>query len=100
MAPKPDAEDSVTEHSEELPTDPKGTDPPMSLSGEEQLRAILSNVIDAKFDTVADAITTAAQVKEQLVLYNANMTDLRHEFRKLADRVANLEGRMADVERK
>ena len=91
----------MNENHEELPTDPKGSDPPSAPepAGSHLLTAI-ANLIDSKLEPVIDAVTVAAQVREQIARFNANFEELRHEIRLLKDRASLIEERVTDLERK
>ncbi len=91
----------MSENHEELPTDPKGSEPPSTPEpvGSHLLTAI-ANLIDSKLEPVIDAVTVAAQVREQIARFNANFEELRHEIRLLKDRASLIEERMIDLERK
>lgn len=90
------------------PTDPHGSEPPSEPEprGSHLLTAIGNLIddkltaIDEKLETINDAVTVAAQVREQLSRFNANFEELRHEIRLLKDRMSVSETRLSDLEGK
>lgn len=102
----------MTEQTEELPTNPHGSDPPDPINLLEELRSMFTSLLSSVGKLRTDIVNhtaVAAQVSERLHLFNTNIDALRHEVQNLAarqsiyekdtsERFALIDGRLARIE--
>lgn len=87
---------------DDLKTDPKGSEPPLEHDLVSELRTMFSSLIADAIGKlrgdIVDATTAAAQVAEQLGRLNANYEAVHHQVQRLTERMTDAERRLDALE--
>lgn len=88
--------------SDDLPTDPKGTDPPQPIDLVDELRtmftSLLADEVGKLRGDIVNHTAAAAQVAEQLGRLNANYDAVHHQVQRLTERMTDAERRLDALE--
>lgn len=89
---------------EDLPTDPKGSEPPHEAALVDEMRTMMTHLLETQLGglraDIVEATAIAAQVAEQLGRFNTNIEAIRHEVQRLNERMSDAEGRISKLEGK